>query len=264
MSQTMEVEDRGEHVVLIVDCSFESWTSVGELAEKEVPPNRRCNPYNVIESVHIVQSAIHLFHADNKTTIVAASAEPKRITAASDLLQSLTRDPVSIVKALAIALCIVNRDLKEKSSSTTVTRIVLITATPIPAYDFVTCMNCAFAAQKLGIVIDVFDYSQSTTPELLQLSSHTNGWYVAVSPKDGKQGAFAHGLLSYFVSPASSRQFLNAPPCPATDMRTICFCHQRLISIGYVCSVCLYVFCEKKNECSACRSRVPITLKKRS
>ena len=256
-SPQSEVEENGEHVVMIVDCSMHSWSKVGELAEQEVPPGRRCNVTLAIESCYVLESAIRLFHADNRTTIIAATGSPKKLPTVSDLINEVTNDPVSIVKALTIGLCIINRDAKERSSSTTETRIVLITATPISAYDFVTCMNCAFAAQKLGIVIDVFDYSQSTTPELLQLVHHTNGWYLALSPKDGQQGVLAHALLSNFSASASARKYITPPSCPATDTKTICFCHQKnLISLGYVCSVCLHVFCERKNICRACNSRV--------
>jgi len=264
MTSQGDGEDKGEHVVLVVDCSMRSWTAGGDLSEAEVPPNRRCDVFLAFESVYLLESAIKLFHADNTTCVIAAGASPVRVASTAELASHATNEPVSIVKALTMTLCIINRDLKDRSSSTTATRIVLVTATPIPAYDFVTCMNCAFAAQKFDIVIDVLDYSQSSTPELLQLVHHTNGWFVNLSPKDGQQGSLAHALLYYFVAPSSSRTSLNAPSCPATDMRTICFCHQKLISIGYVCSVCLYVFCEKKNECSACRSRVPIVLKRRT
>lgn len=253
----LALEERGEHVVMVVDCSSDSWSTIGELAEQDVPPTRRCNVNVAIESCHILDASIKLFHADNRTSVIAAGAQPKKVASVRDLLGEVTNNPISIVKALTIALSVINRDKKERSSSTTDTRIILITATKISSYDFVTCMNCAFAAQKLGIVIDVVDYSQSTTPELLQLVHHTDGWYLALSPKEGEQGVLAHAMLSNFVAGVSARKFMTPPSCPATDMRTICFCHQNnLISIGYVCSVCLHVFCEKKNICRACNSRV--------
>ena len=254
-------DEHGEHVVLIVDCSDDTWTGIGEKAEQEVAPTRRCNGKVALESIHLLESGIKLFHADNRTTIIAASTQPKIVSSVKQCAEHLVTGNVSIVSALTKALLVINRHEKDKASgdATTETRIIVITATRIPANDFVTCMNCAFAAQKMGVVVDVVDYSQSSTPELLQLVHHTNGWYLSLAPKDGEQGVLAHALVTNFVASASARRYLNPPTCPATDMRTICYCHQNnLISIGYVCSVCLHVFCERRNVCTACNSKVAL------
>jgi len=258
-------EERGEHAVLVVDCSTDSWSTIGELAEQDVAPARRCNVGVTIESCHLLETAIKLFHADNRTTVIAAGIQPRPVASARDLVNECTNSQVSVVKALTIALSVINRDQKERASATTDTRIILITATKIPSFEFVSCMNCAFAAQKMGVVIDVVDYSQAETPELLQLVHHTQGWYLGLEPKDGAQGTLAHAMLSHFVAGVSARKCLNPPASPATDLRTICFCHKdKLISVGFVCSVCLHVFCEKRNVCSACNSRVAVNLKLRN
>jgi hypothetical protein len=260
-------ENHAEHVVIIVDCSDDSWRQIGELANQEVSPTKRCNSKVALESIQMLQAAIQMFHADNRTTILAATLDPKFVPSVANCVDELITGQASIVKALTMALCLLNREAKEASLGGTIvhapeTRIVVVTATRIFPHEFVSCMNCAFAAQKMGVVVDVVDYSQSSTPELLQLVHQTNGWYLALSPAGGQQGSFAHALLTHFVACASARRNLNPPSCPATDMRTICFCHQNnLISIGFVCSVCLSVFCEKRNVCIACNSKVSLRKK---
>lgn len=41
-------------------------------------------------------------------------------------------------------------------------------------------------------------------------------------------------------------------PKAQVDFRAACFCHRQLIDIGYVCSVCLSVFCSFTPICSTC------------
>lgn len=49
-----------------------------------------------------------------------------------------------------------------------------------------------------------------------------------------------------------SRQLLRLPRPSAVDFRASCFCHKRPIDIGFVCSVCLSIFCEKLPACITC------------
>jgi hypothetical protein len=42
------------------------------------------------------------------------------------------------------------------------------------------------------------------------------------------------------------------PPKTQVDFRAACFCHRKLIDVGYVCSVCLSVFCSFTPICSTC------------
>lgn len=36
------------------------------------------------------------------------------------------------------------------------------------------------------------------------------------------------------------------------DFRASCFCHKRTIDVGYVCSVCLAIFCKQMPSCLIC------------
>lgn len=57
-----------------------------------------------------------------------------------------------------------------------------------------------------------------------------------------------------FLPDHSSRQMLTLPPLGHVDYRAACFCHRKLVEIGYVCSVCLSIFCQFNPICSTCKS----------
>jgi hypothetical protein len=42
-----------------------------------------------------------------------------------------------------------------------------------------------------------------------------------------------------FLPPPHLRDQLGLPPQDKVDFRAVCFCHQRVVDIGFVCSVCL-------------------------
>jgi len=68
-------------------------------------------------------------------------------------------------------------------------------------------------------------------------------------------------LLWLFLPDESTRKMLVYPPKTHVDFRAACFCHRKLVDIGYVCSVCLSVFCSFTPICSTCNSNFQIDLK---
>ena len=53
---------------------------------------------------------------------------------------------------------------------------------------------------------------------------------------------------------ASVAELLVTPSADAVDFRAACFCHRNVVDTGYVCSVCLSIFCEVPpgGECLTC------------
>ena len=47
---------------------------------------------------------------------------------------------------------------------------------------------------------------------------------------------------------------LALPEPPVVDYRAACFCHRQLVSVGFVCSVCLSIFCKFAPICSTCHT----------
>jgi transcription initiation factor TFIIH subunit 3 len=62
-------------------------------------------------------------------------------------------------------------------------------------------------------------------------------------------------LLSVYVADTETRKLLQLPKPDAVDFKASCFCHKKAIDIGYVCSVCLSIFCQPTRECSTCSTK---------
>ncbi|XP_041423372.1 general transcription factor IIH subunit 3 isoform X3 [Xenopus laevis] len=74
----------------------------------------------------------------------------------------------------------------------------------------------------------------------------------------------ANSLLQYllwvFLPDPDQRSHLNLLPPIHVDYRAACFCHRNLIEIGYVCSVCLSIFCNFSPICTTCETAFKISL----
>ncbi|KIW06543.1 uncharacterized protein PV09_02973 [Verruconis gallopava] len=137
-----------------------------------------------------------------------------------------------------------------------ISRLLIVSVSSDLADQYISVMNSIFAAQRLQIPLDVLKLSGSTT-FLQQASDATNGIYLAPDPEDLTGGS---GLLQYlmmgYLPDATSRQYLNVPGKLEVDFRAACFCHRKVVDIGYVCSVCLSIFCDPgilpNNQCLTC------------
>ena len=98
-----------------------------------------------------------------------------------------------------------------------------------------------------NVVIDACCLKQDS-PLLQQASSLTNGFYFRVPILTG----LLNYLLWLFLPDQHMRKMLVYPPNTHVDDRAACFCHRKLIDVGYVCSVCLSVFCSFTPICSTC------------
>ncbi|GAB6030061.1 RNA polymerase II transcription factor B subunit 4 [Chamberlinius hualienensis] len=157
-----------------------------------------------------------------------------------------------LYKALAMALCYINRMEKEESVSglgKLSSRILVISASLEGTSQYMSFMNVFFAAQKRNIVIDACILGKDVG--LLQQGCDiTGGIYLKIIQ--------IAGLLQYlmvaFLPDISLRKKLALPIATPVDYRAACFCHRNLIDIGYVCSVCLSVFCTFSPICSTCET----------
>jgi transcription initiation factor TFIIH subunit 3 len=61
-----------------------------------------------------------------------------------------------------------------------------------------------------------------------------------------------------FLPPLPIRKVLAVPTQDKIDFRAACFCHKNIVDIGFVCSVCLSIFCQPVPVCSTCRTKFPI------
>lgn len=170
-------------------------------------------------------------------------------------------------------------DPSSSNSNTLQARILIITLSPSSdlAHQYIPIMNSIFACQRLNIPIDVLQLplglgtdvkktstqrngdsmesaSRSSTVFLQQASDATHGIFVhaKLSPPGGQasdtsvaSSALLTYLLSSFLPSPVSRLHLITPTRVDVDFRAACFCHRDIIPIGYVCSICLSIFCDK-------------------
>lgn len=167
--------------------------------------------------------------------------------------------------ALTMALCYISRLEREKAAVEKLhARILVITGSNDSATQYMNYMNIFFTAQKMGVILDVCSLDQELT--LLQQGCDiTGGNYLKVPQLAG----LLQYLLWIFSPDPSIRSKLVLPPPVKVDYRAACFCHQELIDIGYVCSVCLSIFCKFSPICTTCHTvfkmpgPIPMKMKKK-
>ncbi|KAF6761265.1 transcription factor Tfb4 [Ephemerocybe angulata] len=214
------------------------------------------------------------------------------IAAELDALSTSHADPSplapALVGALTKALCYVNRVSFSPSSTTTTTaqpsrdgqspqsdvtdpRILILSVSPDLSTSYIPIMNAIFSAQKLvrydplslltlifqlhpqKVTIDACQIYGAETVFLQQAAHLTGGSYLHLERRD----ALLQYLLMTFLSPPSIRKVLAVPTQDRIDFRAACFCHKNIVDIGFVCSVCLSIFCKPVPVCSTCRTKFP-------
>lgn len=133
-------------------------------------------------------------------------------------------------------------------------RILVISVSDSSASQYIPTMNAVFAASHSGIAIDVLSLHGSAT-FLQQAAFITRGTFLAASNPQG--------LLSYlmfgFCAPSNREDAdsLLPPSADMVDFRAACFCHRKVVDTGFVCSICLSIFCEipEGAECLTCGTR---------
>ncbi|KAJ8286266.1 hypothetical protein GJAV_G00036450 [Gymnothorax javanicus] len=170
-------------------------------------------------------------------------------------VQGLQTDTL-LAGSLAKALCYIHRITKELEAGQEMkSRILVIKAAEDCALQYMNFMNVIFAAQKQNILIDacVLD---SDSGLLQQACDITGGLYLKIPQKV----ALAQYLLWVFLPDSEQRSKLVLPPPVHVDYRAACFCHRNLIEIGYVCSVCLSIFCNFSPICTTCETAFKLPL----
>jgi len=165
--------------------------------------------------------------------------------------------------ALSGALCYINRMTSPQVSSLgdngidrnhTILRqkecrILAIQTSPDVSAQYISVMNCVFAAQKLNVCIDgcvlCIDEDSSFLQQACQL---TRGIYCKPTIAQG----YSHYFLSCFASDINSRRYIAIPLQKEVNYKVSCFCHHVAVNQGFVCSICLSVFCNAAEKCLVC------------
>jgi transcription initiation factor TFIIH subunit 3 len=113
-------------------------------------------------------------------------------------------------------------------------RILVVSVSSDSAVQYIPVMNSIFAAQRSRIPIDVLKLHDEST-FLQQASDATDGIYIAPDTPEG----LLQYLMMAFLPDQTSRKYLILPSQSNVDFRAACFCHKKVIDVGFVCSICL-------------------------
>jgi transcription initiation factor TFIIH subunit 3 len=113
-------------------------------------------------------------------------------------------------------------------------RILVISVSGDLAHQYIPIMNTTFAAQRLRIPIDILKLAGDTV-FLQQASDATKGTYLQLK---NPQGLLQY-LMMAFLPDQIARKDLVIPAAEVVDFRAACFCHRKVVDVGFVCSICL-------------------------
>ncbi|XP_057797361.1 general transcription and DNA repair factor IIH subunit TFB4-like isoform X6 [Salvia miltiorrhiza] len=151
--------------------------------------------------------------------------------------------------SLSMALCYIQRVFRTVPLHPQ-PRILCLHGSPDGPGQYVAIMNSIFSAQRSMVPIDACVIGAQHSAFLQQASYITGGVYLKPQILDG---LFQY-LSTVFATDLHSRCFLQLPKPTGVDFRASCFCHKNTIDMGYICSVCLSIFCKHQKKCSTCGS----------
>ncbi|XP_058089602.1 general transcription and DNA repair factor IIH subunit TFB4 isoform X2 [Magnolia sinica] len=149
--------------------------------------------------------------------------------------------------SLSLALCYIQRVFRAGPLHPQ-PRILCLQGSPDGPEQYVAVMNAIFSAQRSMIPIDSCVVGIQHSAFLQQASYITGGVYLKPQHLDG---LFQY-LSMVFATDLQSRSFLQLPKPVGVDFRASCFCHKKTIDMGYICSVCLSIYCKHHKKCSTC------------
>ena len=124
--------------------------------------------------------------------------------------------------------------------STLTSRILVLSASAASPAQYIPLMNAIFAAQRQRLAIDVLALTPRSSSFLQQAADATHGIYMPLEHPHG----LLQTLFQAFLPSLPSRAFLIPPGQVDVDFRAACFCHRKVVDVGFVCSICLSIFCE--------------------
>ncbi|GAW20918.1 hypothetical protein ANO14919_104310 [Xylariales sp. No.14919] len=135
-------------------------------------------------------------------------------------------------------------------------RILVLSVSESEPAQYIPTMNAVFAASHARIPIDTL--ALYSAPAFLQQAAFiTNGVFLSAA-------ANPRGLLTYlmfgFLADVDARNALVVPTQDSVDFRAACFCHRDVVDTGFVCSICLSIFCDvpENAECLTCGTKLAL------
>jgi transcription initiation factor TFIIH subunit 3 len=166
-------------------------------------------------------------------------------------------------------------------------RILIVSVSDSEPGQYISTMNAVFAAAHARISIDTLALHGGAA-FLQQASFITRGTFIRArnpqglltylmfgfaggsgaassagtsAPPEGKgKGHPGAGGKSRLGPNASVADLLVTPSADVVDFRAACFCHRKVVDMGFVCSICLSIFCEVPDdgECLTCGTKLAL------
>lgn len=136
-------------------------------------------------------------------------------------------------------------------------RILILSVSGDLANQYIPIMNSIFACQRLSIPIDILKLAGDTV-FLQQAADATGGIYLALDTPLARAGLLQYLMFAYLPDQAARKHLIMPGEGEGVDFRAACFCHRRIVDIGFVCSICLSIFCEPMADgiCLTCGSHL--------
>jgi transcription factor TFB4 len=134
---------------------------------------------------------------------------------------------------LSLLLCEFNR--YRQTSPRLTSSVLILNQCIVPSSQYITFLNATFQAQNSKIRVDAVDMNGSDSVLLRQATAITGGLYITVKHIN----EILPSLLSFNLQDSSGAATLSLPLQTNVDFRGSCFCHGKIVDVGYVCSVCL-------------------------
>ncbi|KAK6955859.1 hypothetical protein Daesc_003504 [Daldinia eschscholtzii] len=164
-------------------------------------------------------------------------------------------DPANPTSTAAMATTN-NSSPTDTGASTLHSRILVLSVSDSEPAQYIPTMNAVFAASHARIPVDTL--SLYGTPTFLQQAAFiTGGTFLSAASNP-------RGLLSYlmfgFLADAEARKSFVTPTQDSVDFRAACFCHRNVVDTGFVCSICLSIFCSvpENAECLTCGTKLAL------
>ena len=154
--------------------------------------------------------------------------------------------------AISSALTAINKTQKQEETMNLKARIMIISVSGDTTLPYVSMMNTIFAAQKMKLSIDVCKLGEKSI-FLQQTSDATNGVYIDIKHPSGLIQYMSNAL---FIEPLL-RPIIVLPTNTSVDFRASCFVSNKVVDVGYVCSVCLCILSmvPTDEKCPTCYSQ---------
>ncbi|XRB09577.1 transcription initiation factor TFIIH subunit 3 [Pycnococcus provasolii] len=133
-----------------------------------------------------------------------------------------------------------------------VPRVLCLFGSPDDTSAFKPTMNAIFAAERHGIAIDTIAVGGRDSPYLQQAAHLTRGKCTTLP--SALSAELLTCMINTYLPPPHLRANLEEGATSGVDFRASCFATNTPVELGYVCSICLAVYRDKRTKCIACDS----------